>query len=250
MTAGPDRGQGLLETVLIHGRRPVALDAHLERLGRSLATQLGAPLPEDARERAIGAARGVDSGRMRLVVAPDGGGCRTEVGALAPGAVFPRHRGAVDLRGFRRPGGLGAHKWADRSAVPATADGSTPLLLDDTGEVLEAAWANVFAAGPDGALRTPPLDGRILPGVTRAAVVEIAREAGIEVKEERLRPGALLGASEVFLTASIRGVVPARSLDGAPIPGGELAPLIASRLRARWCGDRDADRAVAPAGAS
>ena len=76
-------------------------------------------------------------------------------------------------------GGLGEHKWVDRSlldeAQAALPAGALPLIVDADGAVLEASRANLFAVR-DGALFTPPLDGRILPGVTRARVIEIAAE--------------------------------------------------------------------------
>jgi para-aminobenzoate synthetase/4-amino-4-deoxychorismate lyase len=60
------------------------------------------------------------------------------------------------------------HKWADRRAVDEATQrlGATPLILDEDGSVLEAAWANVWIREGD-RLVTPPADGRLLPGVTR-----------------------------------------------------------------------------------
>ncbi len=79
-----------------------------------------------------------------------------------------------------------------------------PLLVDLDGLVLEAAWANVLAILDDGTTVTPPLDGRILPGTTRARVV-----AAGGVHERPLALAELLAAREVLLTSALRGVVPA-----------------------------------------
>ncbi|MGI8450003.1 MAG: aminotransferase class IV, partial [Streptosporangiaceae bacterium] len=57
-------------------------------------------------------------------------------------------------------------------------------------------------------------DGRLLPGVTRAAMLRIARENGLPVRETPLRARRLPDASEVFVTNSVQGVVPVRSLAG------------------------------------
>ena len=73
--------------------------------------------------------------------------------------------------------------------------GALPLIVDADDTVLEASRANLFAVR-DGALFTPPLDGRILPGITRMRGVEIAGDLGMEL-EDRLSPGDLLGADEV-----------------------------------------------------
>ncbi|HET7574098.1 MAG TPA: aminotransferase class IV, partial [Solirubrobacterales bacterium] len=126
-------------------------------------------------------------------------------------------------------------------------DGSGALLLDGD-EVLEAGWANVFAVR-DGVLRTPPLDGRILPGTTRRTVLRIAAEEDLEVAEEPLSREDLLAAGEVFLTGSVRGVEGAVELDGAPLAGrGELSRRVAAELRRRWRLPEPRAAAPVPAG--
>ena len=111
-----------------------------------------------------------------------------------------------------------------------------PLLVGDDGAVLEAARANVFAVF-DGGLATPPVDGRILPGTARAATLELAAELGIEAAERPLTLDELHAAGEVFLTSSVRGVRPARSLDGRELPGHATTDRLAAALRERWLGD-------------
>jgi branched-subunit amino acid aminotransferase/4-amino-4-deoxychorismate lyase len=81
-------------------------------------------------------------------------------------------------------------------------------------------------------LWTPPLDGRILPGVTRARVLRSARRRGLRVIEARL-PGALLAAAEeVFVTSSVRGVAPIVRLDDRPVGEGAPGPL--TRAARTW----------------
>lgn len=139
---------------------------------------------------------------------------------------------AVDV-----PGGLGDHKWADRDLLarlepdPAA---RVALLVDSDGTVLEGSRGNVFAVRA-GRLSTPPLDGRILPGIARAVAIEEARGAGLEVVEEELALDDLVGADEVFTTGSVRGVEPVRALLGVrEWSAGGVAPLLAERLRRRW----------------
>ena len=119
------------------------------------------------------------------------------------------------------PGGLGEHKWADRRLLAslAAAAGLAPgpdehlLITDRGGEILETDRASVFAV-IGGVLNTPPADGRLLPGVTRAAVLRLARRDGISTAEKPVTWERLLDASEVFVTNSVQGVVGVRSLAG------------------------------------
>ncbi|HEX5712591.1 MAG TPA: aminotransferase class IV [Solirubrobacterales bacterium] len=229
----PDREHGLFETLLVLDGEPVALDPHLDRLGAGLAAVFGAELPAGLAGEAAERARGHELGRMRIVVTPDG-----EVSfatqTVDPLTFFPAQERGPRLRSVRCLGGLGAHKWADRRPLAETPSGPVSLLLDEGDEVLEASRGNVFAIVGQ-ALFTPAADGRILPGTARAAVIEIAREAGIEVREGRLGRDELLGADGVVLTGSVRGIEPVHSLDGAELPlCDELSQRLAERLRRRW----------------
>ena len=102
------------------------------------------------------------------------------------------------------PGGLGEHKWNDRRLVEALSkDGTTPLLLDADGTVLEAAWAAVLIRR-DGVLYTPREDGRILPSTSRPHA---------EPADLTLQPG-----DELLLSSSLAGVVPAVLAGASPAP--------------------------------
>jgi len=176
------------------------------------------------------------SGSLRIVVRPVGGGleARTAVRAVE------RRAESVALRSLPIAGGLGAHKWADRSLLDEAQAGlpedALPLILAEDGAALEASRANLFAVR-DGALFTPPLDGRILPGITRMRVLEIAADLDLKAKGATLSRNDLLSADEVFLTGSVRGIEPAASLDGTALPdGGPIAAELAAELRRAWLG--------------
>ena len=99
--------------------------------------------------------------------------------------------------------------------------------------MLETDRANVFAV-IGGVLRTPPADGRLLPGVTRAAVLRLAGREGVSARETPVTMRELLGASEVFVTNSVQGIVPVRSVTGAAAawdPGPVTARLQAAFAR-------------------
>jgi para-aminobenzoate synthetase/4-amino-4-deoxychorismate lyase len=147
--------------------------------------------------------------------------------------VFPGYGRGVRLRPLAVPGGLGAHKWADRRALEAADDGDTvPLVVDDD-SALEAARANLFVV-EDGAIFTPPADGRILPGVTRRRVMEL-----MPVSEEAISLDRLVAADEVFLSGSVRGIEPVRDCQGVGAwPEGPVTTLVAGELRRLWEMDR------------
>jgi para-aminobenzoate synthetase/4-amino-4-deoxychorismate lyase len=108
----------------------------------------------------------------------------------------------VVLTPFSLAGGLGGHKWRDRrllDALAAEAPGTVPLLVDTDGLVLEAAYANVWIL-EGRAMMTPPADGRILPGVTRARLLRTNAVA----TEQPISLARLKCAEAIFLTSSIR----------------------------------------------
>jgi para-aminobenzoate synthetase/4-amino-4-deoxychorismate lyase len=241
MSAPPhaDPGRGVFETMLVIAGRPVELDAHLERLRTSIEALYGSALPAEARIAVADSAREVEHGKLRLTVVPAGGGLTLDVTAseIDAGSVFPAADRGVALRSTIVAGGLGEHKWADRRlldrAAAAAPGDELPLLLDADGAVLEASRASVFAIRA-GQLVTPPDDGRILPSIARRQAIEVAAGAGIATSEERLTM-ADLASSEVFLTGSVRGVEPVRTLDGAELPApAAVSERVAAGLRDRW----------------
>ena len=108
------------------------------------------------------------------------------------------------------------------------------LMLDPDGDVAEGATSNVFFV--DGtALKTPSLDGPILPGITRETVIELADGEGIPVEEGTYAPDAVREADEVFLTNSTWEIRPVSRVDGIAVDGdgeGIAGPLttLLSRL--------------------
>ena len=107
----PDPAQGVFETTLVTGGRPVALEAHLARLEASLAALYGLAVPEGARAQVAEAAAGLELGRLRLTVGSDGVSS-VRVANVDPALVFPTD--GIAVTPIAVPGGIGPHKWADR----------------------------------------------------------------------------------------------------------------------------------------
>jgi para-aminobenzoate synthetase/4-amino-4-deoxychorismate lyase len=204
----PDPKLGVFETVLITDGRPESLARHLARLERSVSALYGAELPPEL-GAALSEAAAERSGnaRMRIDARPSADGAVEIEFVLTPLAARIR---PVRLTPMAVPGGLGEHKWIDRRLLDTLAGhcGDEPLLCDLDGFVLETARANVFCVEPGGRLSTPAVDGRILPGVTRARVLELAPELGLIVSVEPIELARLAEADEVFVTGSLGGVEP------------------------------------------
>lgn len=233
----PDPALGVFETVLVVDGAPVALKAHLARLAASVRALYGLEAPAAAAELLGERARGLELGRARVTVRPVDGGERPAVEATsAPverAIVLPAIADGPELAPIVVDDWHGAHKWADRrllAAAEAACAPARPLLVDAGGSVLETSRANV-AAVLDGALVTPPADGRVLPGVTRAHVLAIAREAGVAVVERPLTLAELEDADEVLLTGAVRGIEPVAGCAGgqrrqrAPVTSALAAAL-------------------------
>ncbi|MFC4449224.1 aminotransferase class IV [Halorussus aquaticus] len=104
------------------------------------------------------------------------------------------------------------------------ANGDVPdeaIVLDSDENLAEGATSNLFLVS-DGVLRTPSLDGPILPGITRRVVLELAEQKGIPVEEGTYGPADLRDADEAFLTNSTWEVRPLAAVEG---PDGETAEL-------------------------
>lgn len=98
------------------------------------------------------------------------------------------------------------------------------------GTVTEASHSSLFAVVA-GELRTHPLGPRILPGVTRAVVLELAATLDIPVREEAVTLDELLAADEVMLASTSADVMPVVAVDGRAVASGAPGP-VARRLAA------------------
>jgi branched-chain amino acid aminotransferase len=245
-------GDGVFEGIRVRGGRVFRLDDHLARFAtgaKALALALPLPLSE-VREivRSSVRAHGAAEAYVRLIATRGEGPLGVDPTPCGPArivcivdaiALYPeeKRRRGLDLvtSSLRRPGpdvldprvkslNYLNNVLAKLEARSRGADEA--LLLNSAGLVAEAAVANVFAVR-GGELRTPPASDGALEGITRATVLELARELGIPAQERSLGRFDLLAAEECFLTGSGAGLVGVRSLDGRPIGAGAPGPVLA-----------------------
>ena len=95
-----------------------------------------------------------------------------------------------------------------------------------------------------GEVITPPVEVGLLAGITRRRVIALCEQEGIVLHERRITPDVLRASSEVFLTSSIRGIMPVTKLDGDTVGGGGPGPKTRQLMTAyeAWlsaiaCGD-------------
>jgi len=139
---------------------------------------------------------------------------------------------AADVRWGRvdiKTTGLLPNVLAQQAAVDAGAD---DVILHRDGLVTEGSHTNVFAVLDD-VLVTAPADHRILPGVTRGIVLELAEGAGIAVEQREWSTEELTAADEVLMTSTTAGVRPIVEIDGRGVGGGRRG-RITERLQAEF----------------
>jgi branched-chain amino acid aminotransferase len=100
------------------------------------------------------------------------------------------------------------------------------IMLDDHGFVSEGSGENIFVVR-NGKLLTPPQAAAILDGITRAAIMQIASDQGVEIVERNIARAELYVADEVFLTGTAAELVPVREIDDHVVGEGHRGPITA-----------------------
>ncbi len=227
----PDPAHGVFETLRVRDGVAQAAAAHLQRLARSVGALYGLPLPVELEAQLRARATALTGEhRLRIDAAPAASGLEF---SFSTSAVTPAAGTPVALAPLVVPGGLGAHKWRDRRLLGRPDSNPVALVVDGDGTVLEAAWANFWILDGD-RLTTPPADGRILPGVTRARLLALCSGLGLRASEAPVTLSRARVASATMLTSSLRLAVPAR-LAGAPAPPAAAIATI-DRIRAALAG--------------
>jgi len=210
------RGDGVFEVIRLYAGRPFALGEHLDRLERS-AAKLELPVEREALEGEIEALLerfGDDEGQLRLVVTR--GGRRLAFTENLPALGETVSLASVVYAPTVILTGVKSLSYAANMQATRTAKGNgaeEAVLVRPDGVVLEAPTSTLFWATVEGALRTPSIEAGILESITRNRLV---RE--LEVEEGEWPLEELLGASEAFLTSTVREVQPVSAVDGTALP--------------------------------
>ncbi len=150
--------------------------------------------------------------RVALIVWPWGaylGADGLENGIRAKVSSYSRHHPNVTMTKSKTCGDYVNSILAKREVTRLGYDEA--IMLDTNGMVCEASGENIFIVRR-GTLKTPPL-GAVLEGITRDAVIRIARDKGIDVLEQNFTRDELYSADECFLTGTAAEVTPIREVD-------------------------------------
>ena len=250
-------GDGVFEGMRSYSGRVFRLDAHIDRLWESAqAICLKIPLTKEAVAKAVNetlAANGLTDGYVRLLVTRGAGTLgldpnRTknpQVIVIADTiSLYPREHYEKGLRIVTaatqrtQPAALSPRIKSLNylNNIMAKLEGLQAgcveaLMLNHKGEVAECTGDNIFAVRK-GLLLTPPPDAGILEGITRGAVMDLARSAGIDCREATLTRHDLYTAEECFLTGTAAEVIPVVEIDGRSIGTGRPGPVTAKLLAA------------------
>jgi D-alanine transaminase len=242
-------GDGVYEVIPVFGGKPFRGDEHLQRLDYSLR-ETGIPQPLTHAqwyavfERLIALSCSEDGGGDQSIYLQITRGvsaqrehkfpqtCVPTVLAMsralsAPPAEIPAPITCItvpdirwlrcDIKSISLLGGV-------LMTQQAIAAGAHEAILTRDGIVLEGASSNVFAV-VDGILHTAPKDRRILAGITRDLIVELAQQHGLPLRETAATIAQLRAASEVWISSSTREMVPVATLDGYRVGSGNAGPV-------------------------
>jgi branched-chain amino acid aminotransferase len=119
--------------------------------------------------------------------------------------------------------------------MEALANGYTEgIALDAAGYVSEGSGENIFVVR-DGKIHTPPLGASVLPGITRDAILTLARDLGIPLVEAIVPREMLYIADEVFFSGTAAEITPIRSVDRVLVGKGRRGP-VAEKLQKEFFG--------------
>ena len=144
-----------------------------------------------------------------------------EVGIKVRTSSYTRHHVNITMCKAKANGNYINSMLALNEAISGGAEEA--LLLDNEGYVAEGSGENIFIMR-DGVLHTPELTS-CLEGITRATILDFARELNIPVKERRITRDEVYIADEAFFTGTAAEVLPIRELDGRVIGAGKRGPV-------------------------
>ncbi len=253
-------GDGVFEGLRFYHGKTFMLDAHLERLAAS-ADAIALPLPYDPATTAAAietliARYGSNEGYLRLVVTRGAGALGVDPRKCGRPSMFIIADQLKLLDRDEIGAGISLHVAGTRRLPAACLDPAIKslnylnnilakieanragrdeaLMLNLDGHVCEGSVDNLFIAS-GGVLATPALADGLLAGITRAVVIDVAREAGIRVDEKSLALDDLLAADECFLTGTGAELIPVASIGEhrLPVVDNPLTAVIMREFRIR-----------------
>ena len=223
-------GRGVFETLRTYEGQLYGLQEHLERLAASARTVgVGCPDLEILAQEMATAASQISGEAVVRVTLTHGGHRIVRANPLM--ALPEQYRCAT--RVWVPPSwlpGEAKHTSRAHSVLAVESAGVDEVLwTDEDGYLLEGTRSNVFGV-IDGVLVTPPLDGRLLAGVTRTALLQAAAVVGVPVCEAPLHKGAPF--DELYLSSTLKELCPITELDGAAAPGGgPVGAMVSEAMR-------------------
>jgi branched-chain amino acid aminotransferase len=243
-------GDGLFETIRVVGKRPFRMAQHLERMTRG-ADFLKIKSPFTPKELEKFAEQLIERNKIPEAIlrvtltrgsgergyTPNGDGKPTVVMTLHATPSLDTEK-AIEWNlvtsSFRIPAAdpLASFKTMSKlthvmARIEATEKGADEALLINTnGEVAEAASGNLFWVYQD-KICTVPTGRGVLPGITRAVVLEICQTLGLQTNKCVIKPEALRNSEGIFITQSVLGIVPVIAFDGEMVTPSPLVDQIA-----------------------
>ena len=104
------------------------------------------------------------------------------------------------------------------------------LMLSPAGFLTECTTSNIFLV-QGGRILTPSLDSGILAGITRTMVIRLAKENGLPVEEGQWPPEILEKVDEIFITGTLKKIMPVTQLDGRSVKNGQPGPVTQKLMR-------------------
>jgi branched-chain amino acid aminotransferase len=231
-------GRGAFESMVLTDGRIESWCEHWDRLNRALRL-MKIPLLKTERDitaamRQVFKRNGERDARIRLCVFRDQG--RVHVTVMAPPLRRPSRRDYETgwtlgwSSSVRDPGRLSHVKTLDYQRFHAAREEALSqgwnegLLCNRRGEVVEAAYSNVFGV-QGGVLWTPPVGSGCLSGITRRIVLRLATALGIPRQIKPMVPQDLRSVDEIFLTNAVIGVMPCVRLESYLVGDGRPGPV-------------------------
>ncbi len=238
-------GDGVYEVIPVYQGLPFCLNEHLQRLQRSLdGVRMANPYSIEQWSEIIARLVKDNEGENQAVYLQVTRGVATRDHVFPEGVeptAFVMTNPIKPLPEWYKQDGIKAItvkdiRWAqcDIKAITllpnsllrqqAQDAGAQEAILIRDGYMTEGSASNSYAV-LDGVIYTAPKDEKVLPGITRDVVLELARSAGVSYREQAVSAEQLKQADEIWISSSTRELLPVTTLDDMPVGSGKPGPV-------------------------